>query len=169
MPRESLGQRSLAGYSPWVCKESDMTEHTHTLKLLAFEIYFMGWSKGLWFLAFIIHSFYIILCWFGQISVCRNFSILFKLLILLIWSLECCAWWHPSSPWNSRWCCWALAPHSGEPLPTSGLLSLNAKPLLLLSRLQTQTPFQLAMYLVPQPGIESVTPAVEVQFLNRGT
>ena len=23
------GQKSLAGYSPWSCKESDMTEHTH--------------------------------------------------------------------------------------------------------------------------------------------
>ena len=26
LPRESHGQRSLAGYSPWECKESDMTE-----------------------------------------------------------------------------------------------------------------------------------------------
>ena len=24
------GQRSLAGYSPWVCKESDTTEHLHS-------------------------------------------------------------------------------------------------------------------------------------------
>ena len=24
---KSHGQRSLAGYSPWDCKESDMTEH----------------------------------------------------------------------------------------------------------------------------------------------
>ena len=24
LPRESYGQRSLAGYSPWGCKESDM-------------------------------------------------------------------------------------------------------------------------------------------------
>ena len=30
---ESHGQRSLAGYSPWGCKESDMTEHTQTHKL----------------------------------------------------------------------------------------------------------------------------------------
>ena len=30
-PEESRGQRSLAGYSPWGCKESDMTEWlTHT-------------------------------------------------------------------------------------------------------------------------------------------
>ena len=34
LPGESHGHRSLAGYSPWGCKESDMTEvtysHTHT-------------------------------------------------------------------------------------------------------------------------------------------
>ena len=27
---ESQGQRSLMGYSPWGCKESDMTEHVCT-------------------------------------------------------------------------------------------------------------------------------------------
>ena len=27
---EIPGQRSLAGYSPWSCKELDITEHTHT-------------------------------------------------------------------------------------------------------------------------------------------
>ena len=36
LPKKSHGQRSLEGYSPWSCKESDMTEcvrahvHTHT-------------------------------------------------------------------------------------------------------------------------------------------
>ena len=30
LPGKFHGQRSLAGYSPWSCKESDMTEHTHT-------------------------------------------------------------------------------------------------------------------------------------------
>ena len=30
LPRESHGQRSLVGYSPWGRKELDMTEHTHT-------------------------------------------------------------------------------------------------------------------------------------------
>ena len=29
LPGKSQGQRSLAGYSPWGCKESDMTEHHH--------------------------------------------------------------------------------------------------------------------------------------------
>ena len=29
LPGESHGQRSLVGYSPWGCKESDMTEHAH--------------------------------------------------------------------------------------------------------------------------------------------
>ena len=28
-PGESHGQRSLAGYSPWGCKESDVTEHRY--------------------------------------------------------------------------------------------------------------------------------------------
>ena len=33
LPGESHGQRSLAGFSPWGCRESDMTEwHTHTQK-----------------------------------------------------------------------------------------------------------------------------------------
>ena len=27
---KSHGQRSLVGYSPWGCKESNMTDHTHT-------------------------------------------------------------------------------------------------------------------------------------------
>ena len=36
LPRESHGQRSLVGYSPWVCKESDMTEHVH---IYEFHIY----------------------------------------------------------------------------------------------------------------------------------
>ena len=30
LPRESHGQRSLAGYSPWGCKESDTTERLST-------------------------------------------------------------------------------------------------------------------------------------------
>ena len=32
LPGKSHGQRSLAGYSPWGCKESDMTEHTQKEK-----------------------------------------------------------------------------------------------------------------------------------------
>jgi len=32
LPGKSHGQRSLAGYSPWGCKELDMSEHTHTHK-----------------------------------------------------------------------------------------------------------------------------------------
>ena len=50
LPRESHGQRSLAGYSPWGCKESDMTEcvhghthtHTHTHKCQRQEVS-LGW------------------------------------------------------------------------------------------------------------------------------
>ena len=32
LPRKSQGQRSLVGYSPRGCKESDTTEHTHTYR-----------------------------------------------------------------------------------------------------------------------------------------
>ena len=46
LPGESLGQRSLEGYSPWGCKESDMTElltlslsHTHTNTHIHTHIY----------------------------------------------------------------------------------------------------------------------------------
>ena len=31
LPGKFHGQRSLLGYSPWSCKESDMTEHTEKL------------------------------------------------------------------------------------------------------------------------------------------
>ena len=31
LPGKFHGQRSLTGYSPWDCKESDMTEHVCTL------------------------------------------------------------------------------------------------------------------------------------------
>ena len=30
LPETLHGQRSLAGYSPWSCKESDASEHTYT-------------------------------------------------------------------------------------------------------------------------------------------
>ena len=37
LPGESHGQKSLAGYSPWGCKESDMTkaaQHAHVIYIL---------------------------------------------------------------------------------------------------------------------------------------
>ena len=44
LPRESHGQRSLEGYSPWGCKESDRTERlTRTYS----ELNWMnGWMDG---------------------------------------------------------------------------------------------------------------------------
>ena len=33
LPRESHGQRSLAGPSPWGCKELDTTQHAHAYPL----------------------------------------------------------------------------------------------------------------------------------------
>ena len=37
LPRKCHGQRSLVAYSPWGCKESDMTERRHTRKDLEFR------------------------------------------------------------------------------------------------------------------------------------
>ena len=34
LPRNSHGQRSLVGYSPWSCKESDTTEQLHLVQPL---------------------------------------------------------------------------------------------------------------------------------------
>ena len=47
MPGKSQGQRNLAGYSPWGCKESDVTvglvhTHTHTHVKLAIVKYSQG-------------------------------------------------------------------------------------------------------------------------------
>ena len=32
LPGKSHGQRSLVSYSPWGCKELDMTEHAHIIE-----------------------------------------------------------------------------------------------------------------------------------------
>ena len=39
LPGESQRQRSLAGYSPWGCKESDMTErlNTHAKQIYGYQ------------------------------------------------------------------------------------------------------------------------------------
>ena len=39
LPGESSGQRSLAGYSPWGCKELDMTERLSTAHIIIIYIY----------------------------------------------------------------------------------------------------------------------------------
>ena len=46
LPGESQGQRSLAGYSPWGCKESDTTERLHFLSLSRSIQGFPGGSEG---------------------------------------------------------------------------------------------------------------------------
>ena len=38
LPVKSPGQRCLAGYSPWGCKESDVTEHL--TQIMVFAVYF---------------------------------------------------------------------------------------------------------------------------------
>ena len=40
LPEEFHGQRSLAGYRPWGCKESDTTEHAHKIHLFPCVVFF---------------------------------------------------------------------------------------------------------------------------------
>ena len=47
LPRKSHRQRSLAGYSPWSCKESNTTEHTRMLFILILLFYVIDFSKRL--------------------------------------------------------------------------------------------------------------------------
>ena len=42
LPGKSLGQMGLAGYSPWSCKESDMTEH---IPFMAIPHFAYGFTK----------------------------------------------------------------------------------------------------------------------------
>ena len=64
--RESHGQRSLAGYSPWAHKESDMTEHVFTALHLPstcgsdFPAYFM---TGNFFFSSWNLEFHLFDCW----------------------------------------------------------------------------------------------------------
>ena len=44
LPGKSHGQRSLAGSSPWGCKEADTTEHEYTLMRVSRDNYLV---KGL--------------------------------------------------------------------------------------------------------------------------
>ena len=41
LPEEFHGQRSLAGYSPWVCKELDMTEQLTLLLEVIYHHFFL--------------------------------------------------------------------------------------------------------------------------------
>ena len=47
LPGESHGQRSLAGYSPWGCKESDMTDETNTISFHRLSLFHSRWSQGI--------------------------------------------------------------------------------------------------------------------------
>ena len=42
LPRKFQGQRSMAGYSSWGPKESDMTEHVHTYISQSFPSFFLS-------------------------------------------------------------------------------------------------------------------------------
>ena len=49
LPGESHGQRSLAGYSPWGCEESDTTERLSTAQLVAQMVKNLSARQETWF------------------------------------------------------------------------------------------------------------------------
>ena len=68
---ESHGQGSLAGYSPWGCKESDMTErlihthtHTHSYSIYSYykilHIFSVWYNIPLWFIHFVHNSLHLL-------------------------------------------------------------------------------------------------------------
>ena len=59
MPGKSHGPRNLVGYSPWSCKESDMTERLLSLLYVFLPIY-----------SFLEDICFAILCWF--LPICRT-------------------------------------------------------------------------------------------------
>ena len=82
LPGEFHGQRSLADYSPWGCKESDRTEHTHTHNIL------FSLSSEIFMTAISIsrHSISLQICLFiFMVSYCfMMFSSLFKIIFYLL-------------------------------------------------------------------------------------
>ena len=88
LPGESHGQRSLVGYSPRGRKESDTTEHTHTV--LQVE----GIIKMFWILSFFLISFCLFKHWRGQ-RLCFLYCHLYSrdaciLCTVIIWTHTVC-------------------------------------------------------------------------------
>ena len=107
---ENSMEGSLVGYSPWGCKESNMTEHTHTHRVNS--------ALGYAFLG--IYSFLLSCptCWHIVIHsspLFLNILILFiYLFILAALGLHCCAWAFSScGKWRLLISCSAWASHCG--------------------------------------------------------
>ena len=98
LPEESLGQRSLAGYSPWGHKESDTTEvtqHTHTYTHT--------------------HTFFSIIVYSRRLQ----FPVLYRRTLLFIHAK--CNSFASTNPIESQ----SVRPLLSSPLITTGLLSLS--------------------------------------------
>ena len=53
-PEKFNGQRSLVGYSPWNCKELDITEHTHTHTHIDTHIYIISTHMCVYIVAVVV-------------------------------------------------------------------------------------------------------------------
>ena len=87
LPGKSHGQRNLAGYSPWGCKELDMTEWLHSLHFrvrLKFSTIYFYWN--------IVNlqccvNFYHTAKWFSYMYVCVCVSIYIYIHIYIFFSI----------------------------------------------------------------------------------
>ena len=70
LPGESHGQRSLAGYSPWGHKESDMTEWLTLLLYLFYPIYIIC-------LTICLHDYWLVFSYFILWVIIQNYTIYF--------------------------------------------------------------------------------------------
>ena len=93
--RKPHGQRSLVGYSPWSCKESDTTEWLHFLSLWAWvEVYQFFYLTEKVFVSLIFSIIYLVSIlfpfwslWFS--SFCWRWTLLVLFLIPLVFKLGC--------------------------------------------------------------------------------
>ena len=59
LPEKSHGQRSMAGYCPWGCKESNVTEHTH----MPYMHFSFGQCYFLWLSVWVLYLENYVLSW----------------------------------------------------------------------------------------------------------
>ena len=121
LPGSSQGQRSLADYSPWGCKESDRTEHAPTLILSLEDANSLSEPSTLTGRPQCELQFSLSACWDGRVgTVCWNWWIFFWIYVVqklvnlfckIDHSAQICGeedrvflWRHLGEEWPRGWC-----------------------------------------------------------------
>ena len=86
LPGKACGQRSLAGYSLWCCKESDMTEQMSTYSVRS--------------LSGTLNRYVSVLFWTGPISVIFLPLHSFKMIAILLYLMIYVLYWSSLSAWE---------------------------------------------------------------------